>query len=139
MKIYFYLIVLLFISCFGPGLNDWRYKLSNNYEMWHVNSSNILVGLTENNGMSLKIYENNILIGIPPNIIEFCYNDKYVCAKVIEKKYTVDKENEIILFYILDTEDKYVYEALTESEYIEKVNYLQIQGLTIWKSTKDIK
>lgn len=44
-------ILLLFSSCmFGPGMQDWRLPLSNQYEMWRINSEEIVIGRADGSG-----------------------------------------------------------------------------------------
>ena len=117
MNKYWFLILIIFSQLFFScvGLNDWRYKIINNYEIWHINSNEIVIGYVIDNENSLSIHENNKadgrLIGIPQKVIEFCNNEKFICAKVVLKKnFVVYQENyKDILYYIVDTEDKIVY------------------------------
>jgi len=127
MKMIFFIIIKLIILnfCTGAGLSDWSYILPNGYEMWRINSSDIRVGFVGENRSSLSMYNGNIqdgtLIGIPPHIIEFGYNEKYVCAKIIQNI------SNVYLYYILDTETRYVYEFSEEFKFYEKLNELKIE------------
>jgi hypothetical protein len=109
---YFSVTSCLIAGCFGSGLNDWRYELPNNYEMWHINSSKIVVGLRDSN-YSLKIYDStHNLIGIPAHIIYFAYTDRYVYAKTINPDDVNSFKNSYsvkIFFYVVDTKNRKSY------------------------------
>jgi hypothetical protein len=90
--------------------------------MWHINSSNITVGLAGKDNSSLSIYDGGILIGIPPHIIDFGYDEKYICAKIIPKE---SQENEYF-YYILDTQNRYIYEFSNENDFYAKIEELDI-------------
>ena len=119
-KLYLFILPFFLFSC--PGLNDWRYKLPNDYEMWHINSSNITVGLAGKDNSSLSIYDGGILIGIPPHIIDFGHDEKYVCAKIITK----ESQGNEYFYYILDTQNRYIYEFSNENDFNEKMEELDI-------------
>jgi hypothetical protein len=147
MNKYWFLILFIYFQLFFScvGLNDWRYKIINNYEIWHINSNEIVIGYVKDNGNSLTIHENSKadgrLIGIPPKVIEFCNNEKYICAKVVLKKdWVVNEENyNDILYYVVDTEEKIVFGPLDEEKYNEKINDLLIKNLSEWKIAEYMK
>lgn len=100
-------IILLVISLsactsntviYGIHNGDWSYKLPNNYEIWRINSREIVCGKKDGeNSLSNVINENYVL--------EFKYNERYVCLKCVETTQNlyaeIDKSNPN--FYIIDT------------------------------------
>jgi hypothetical protein len=101
-------VIFLIFSC--SGLNDWKYNLPNGYVMVHINSRRILIGLENPDSTSFSLYENSRidgeLIGIPPNIVEFCYNSQYVFAKTMLPDNI--ESSKIENYYFLDTANKNV-------------------------------
>ena len=71
-------------ACIGAGAGDWKYVLPNDYAMVRVNSRNILIG---------QNYEYTIdsTNGIEAHIIEFCFNDRYVCAQQVDVSMDLNK------------------------------------------------
>lgn len=91
------LVMLLWLtSCAGTG--DWTYRLPNDYEVWHVNSGEILIKSVnlENSGEK-----------IPSFVKEFSYNERYVFSRNVEE---ISKNNIFDeIYYALDTQEKKVY------------------------------
>lgn len=119
MRIFLLLFALLclFTSFAGPGLNDWTYVLPNGYEMWHINSRQIKIGLAENQGLALTDNEANS-IGIPAHIVAFWHDDRFVCAQTIlpdDVDAYGDGRTVETSYYLLDTLEQYVYGPINEA------------------------
>lgn len=117
------LIMTLFLtSC--AGVSDWSYKLPNNYEVWRINSADIIVKYV---GEGIAGAE------IPSFVKEFSYDDKYVCTRNIESI----NENDIFAekYYILDTYEQALYGPYDSmEEFNNKLKEMKI-SLTKWYRT----
>ena len=118
-------------ACIGAGTGDWKYVLPNGYEMVRVNSRNILIG---------QSYEYTIdsKNGIEAHIIEFCFNDRYVCAQqvdvIMDLNKPVDKDNPRYL--ILDTLNQEVFGPFTDIDsYNLELIHLEVTDLCDWTAT----
>lgn len=132
------IVMITFLGCVGAGLSDWKLKLPNNYEMWHINSRQIVIGYASTQDSLSWTNTEGKLIGIEAHIIEFCYNDRFVGAKQVkiegENQKTIEKLP--ITFYLLDTKDQKVYGPFkTEEEFVEKYKNLSISELSNWEKT----
>ena len=87
------LVLLVFASCMGPGLNDWSFILPNGFEVCHINSNEILIIQRSSGGANTIV--------IPSFVKEFCYNERYVCTRNVDDIC----ENNIFreVYYLLDT------------------------------------
>lgn len=140
--LYFIFTILLIISSsactansvtYGVNNGDWSYKLPNNYEIWRLNSREIICGKSDgNNSLSNIISENYIL--------EFKYNERYICLKCI--KATVDLSTEIDKsnpnFYIIDTLENTVYGAYTSTDCENKIKDMNLIFNTEWIKTTPV-
>lgn len=101
------ILVLLLTSC--AGVSDWSYKLPNDYEMWRINSKEIIIKYVGNEAVDAEI---------PPFVKEFSYDERYVFTRNIDDI----SQNNIFeeRYYTLDTENKKVYGPF---ESIEQMQY----------------
>lgn len=83
----------ILLSSIGPGSLDWEYKLPNGYEMWRINSNNIVIQYTDDSANK---------DAIPSFIKEFSYDKRYVFSRNINNISNNDIFEEV--YYILDTE-----------------------------------
>ena len=126
-----FLIVIL-TSC--GGLQDWEYdKLPNNYEIWRINSQDIV--LMKNDDSAERVISRYIL--------EFCYNDSYIGIK----KIMVDESipyNEMLIeemdatnpsYFLVDTVNDTVMGPYTSEEYTIKIEELEIKSMCDWIKT----
>ena len=89
-------VVLFLTSC--VGVSDWSYKLPNGYEVWRVNSKEVLIKY---------VGEETADAGIASFVKEFSYDDRYVFTRNVDDI----SENSIFkeAYYALDTEEQKVY------------------------------
>ena len=115
--------ILFMSSCAGTG--DWTYKLPNNYEVWHINSTEILIKCADLQNPGEKI---------PSFVKEFSYDDRYVFSRNID-----DVSSNNILketYYALDTLEKKVYGPFdTIEELQKKTNEWEIELPKMWYRT----
>jgi hypothetical protein len=141
---------LLIISC--AGLNDWNYKLPNGYEIWRSSANNIKIGLASSNSTILSLYnysdinhEQRKLIGIPPKVLEFCYNSRYVLAKTVLLTDMVSVpaiwSEDDVFYYILDTENRELLGPFSDkSDFLDAILSLSLEEeLSDWYSTRAVK
>ena len=111
-------IVILFTGCFG-GVGDWAYSLPNGYEIWRVNSENVVFGKNEGDHFEQEIDRY---------VISFCHNDRYIGLirlpmddiprdESIDIE-TVDRSNSE--YYLVDSKKDIIFGPYTENEYIKQ-------------------
>jgi len=118
---------------YGVNNGDWSYKLPNNYEIWRLNSREIICGKRDGeNSLSNVINENYIL--------EFKYNEHYVCLKCVEatRDLSVEIDESNPNFYIIDTIENTIYGAYTNTDYEDKVKDMGLIFNTNWIKTTPI-
>ncbi len=99
MKKHIILSVVIFILLTGcAGVDDWSYELPNGYEVWRINSNEIIVKCVSD-------ATNNV--NIPSFVKEFTYNDRFVCTRNVPSINENNIFNEI--YYILDTKEKVLH------------------------------
>lgn len=121
------------INTDGVHNGDWSYKLPNNYEIWHINSRKIICGKKDGkNSLSNIISENYIL--------EFNYNERYVCLKCVEvtQDFSTEIDESNPNFYIIDTMEDAVYGAYTNADFEGKVKDMNLLFNSNWIKTKPI-
>lgn len=126
MTILIYLsLVLIFTSC--AGVSDWSYKLPNNYEVWGINSKEIMVKY---------VGDKTVNAEIPSFVKEFAYDYRYVCSRNIE---SID-ENNIFSeeYYILDTEEQKLYGPYaTQTEFESALEEMKISLVKWYRTSPD--
>ena len=117
------LIILLLCftltGCFGPGVQDWTYKINDNYSIIRANTEEIV------------LTKNSILV-IDSYIKEFSHNDNYIFIKrsdVIDHK--IDDKT---TYYIVDIKNDIIKVIGTEKEFNQKLEDLKIEKLN-WTKT----
>lgn len=133
-------VILLFIfglnfsACYSSNNNqvnnnDWSYALPNDYEIWHINSREIVCGK--------KNTENSILYVVSKYITEFCYNDSFVCLKRVDVPENIYQEIDMTApdYYIVDTVENETYGPFDKEQYQRKIDKLTITGLSSWIKT----
>lgn len=104
---YILALILCLISC--AGTNDWSYKLPNDYEVWHINSTDIVIKYTG---------AESSCEGIPSFVKEFSYDERYVYSRNIEDVTSNNVVEEI--YYALDTLEKTVFGPFNSIEELQK-------------------
>ena len=109
--------------------NDWSYSLPNGYAIWHINSHKIIC-VKQN-----TLYDASSVVD--EFVLEFCYNDVFVCLKCVEISNEINAgiEDSNLFYYILNTEDNNIYGKLTEEEYLLNLQELLITDLSDWIPT----
>ena len=108
------IVILLIITMISAscGLSDWMYPLINEYEIWRINSNEII---------ATYVGKERVEVGIPSFIKEFAYDERYVCTRNVESIQGNNIFDE--KYYILDTEKRELYGSFqTQDELKEKMN-----------------
>lgn len=117
--------MLIFILSSCAGANDWIYQLPNGYEIWHINSKEIVIKYRGENETSSEISSF---------IKEFSYDAQYVFTRNIS---SID-ENNIFneSYYILDTINHKLYGPFYELiDFKNAINNLGCDLPDIWYRT----
>lgn len=125
--------LLLLCGC-GPGLSDWSYDLlPKDYEIWRVNSQNIVLGRRSNSGLTHTV---------EPYILEFCSNDRWIGAKRLVLDDSVTAQTNVreldtsdAEFYLVDTETDTVHGPYTQKEYENRLALLEVGTMGAWIET----
>lgn len=104
------IMVLIFVfSLTGcAGVNDWSYKLPNNYEVWRINSDEIVIN---------NVSTHETVSEIRGFLKEFSYDSRYVFTRNISDVFANNILDE--RYYILDTENGKVYGAFDSIEELQ--------------------
>jgi len=118
-------------ACVGGGTGDWKYVLPNGYVMVRVNSRKILIGQSYEYTVDSKN-------GIEAHIIEFCFNDRYVCVQQVDVTKDLDKpvNKDNPRYLILDTLNQEVIGSFTDIDaYNRELIRLEVTDLCDWTAT----
>lgn len=126
------LIPIVLISLRAGGTGDWTYKLTNDYEVWKINSEDIVCG---------KINDGSFETIVPKYVSEFTYSNKYILVKRIDKDRRIfdniyDKTPD---YYIIDSLSDEILGPLTEEDFNNKINDYNINDIKWIKSFPDPK
>lgn len=97
-KIFIFICLILIFLTSCAGVSDWSYKLPNGYQVWRINSGEIIIK---------HVGDETVDAEIPSFIKEFSYDDRYVFTRNIDDV----SENNIFkeTYYVLDTVEQKVY------------------------------
>lgn len=112
----------------NPGSRDWRYVLHNGYEIWHLNSSHIVLvkdGWSE--------YTNTV---VDTHIVLFCYSDEYIGLQCTDPQTNADAAEAADLeYFLVNTVETKLLGPFAEAEYQEFCKAEGITGLSEWIRT----
>ncbi len=100
------ILLLVLTACSGTG--DWIYELPNGYELWRINSNEILIKYAQSEVDGE---------GIPSFVKEFSYDERYVFTRNVDDISSNDIFDEI--YYVLDTQEKKVHGPFESSEELQ--------------------
>lgn len=101
-------IFIMSLSKIMTGNGDWKYELKNNYQIWKVNSNEIVIGKTED-ATSLTPIIND-------NVVKFKYNDNYVVVGCNN-----DFKDNNLQYYIINFDTDEIIGPLNKSD-LDKEN-----------------
>ena len=135
LALFITLLLTLTLLCGCAGLGDWSSEpLPGGYEVFRANVHGISIIKPSEPG-------NGGPIIIPEEVYAIRYNDNYICVQ--HEEATPDKNDYWqephgdIDYYILSV-DGTVYGPYSEADYNEKIEELQIYGLTDWIRPDDL-
>ena len=125
------LCILLFSSC---GLLDWSYKLSNGYEIWRINSNDIVLE---------KVSDESYEIALSRYILEFCYNESFVGLKRLSidddipyaSVHIEEMDQSNPDYYLVDTENDLILGPMSSDEYYIQIENSGIDNMSDWIKT----
>ena len=128
MKKYIILSVVIFILLTGcAGIDDWLYELPNGYEVWRINSNEIIVKCVSDT-------TNNV--NIPSFVKEFSYDDRFIYTRNVLSINENNIFNEI--YYILDTKEKALHGLFGSiEEFKNKLNEFEIVAEKWYRTSPD--
>lgn len=128
------LVCIFFTGCFGPGSQDWKISLGNDYYLLRLNSKEIVLGLKE------KGAENSYYTVIDSYIISYAYNDEYIFLKhysLADENGILNLEKEIVEedanYIIIKKDGNYEtnYETYSEESFYTKLEELGIKDINM--------
>lgn len=119
----------------SSGLGDWAYEeLPNNYEVWRINSQDIVVGKASDN--------DSFEVKIDRFVLEFSYNDRFIGVKQfpLEQDYDIaidvkEFDTSDLDYYIIDSITDTVYGPYSYYEYENKCDELKVGTMREWMKT----
>ncbi|MGI5896256.1 MAG: hypothetical protein ACOX6U_04790 [Oscillospiraceae bacterium] len=110
-------LLLLLPSCmFGPGTQDWKLPLSNQYEMWRINSEEIVIGRADGNGGLETVIE--------PKVTQYFTSGSYVAAVQQDSGAETGQPS----YYLLNTADGALAGPFSSEQ--ELIDYGRTLGLS---------
>ncbi|SCJ60428.1 Uncharacterised protein [uncultured Clostridium sp.] len=116
MKKIILLIVMLTPSLFsgcivGAGMGDYKIEMPEDYAILRTSSESITIGKSEGDGAWSTI--------VPSKVTEVYLGENYIVAKqVTVNSYT---------YWIINLKDDTIYDRLTDNEFLEKLQELNIK------------
>ncbi|MBR5390148.1 MAG: DUF3997 domain-containing protein [Clostridia bacterium] len=135
LALFITLLLTLTLLCGCAGLGDWSSEpLPGGYEVCRANVHGISIIKPSEPG-------NGGPIIIPEEVYAIRYNDNYICVQheestPDENDYWKEPDGDID-YYILSV-DGTIYGPYSEADYDEKIEELQIYGLTDWILPKNL-
>jgi len=114
------------------GSDDWDYtSLPGNYEIWRMNSRDIILVRIESNDSTSRIIERCI--------VAFCYNDSFIGVKQLEinNDGTVvqSSDSAVFSYYLVDVANDLLLGPYSEEEYYSQILACNAGPMCSWIST----
>lgn len=94
--------IIMALTKIGLGTGDWKYELKNNYQIWRVNSKEIIIGKEEDGVLTPSINEN---------VVKFKYNDNFV---LVGTNNNFNEDN--LKYYIINLDTDEIIGPLNEKD-----------------------
>lgn len=117
--------IIMALTKIGLGTGDWKYELKNNYQIWRVNSKEIIIGKEEDGVLTPSINEN---------IVKFKYNDNFV---VIEVNNDFNEDN--LKYYIISLDTDEIIGPLNEKDLSSQTTNITMDWIKTKPAPKDAK
>lgn len=117
--------IIMALSKIGLGTGDWKYELKNNYQIWRVNSKEIIIGKEEDGALTPCINEN---------VVKFKYNDNFVVVGVNN-----DFNENNLKYYIINLDTDEIIGPLNEKDLSSQTTNITMDWIKTKPAPKDAK
>lgn len=117
--------IIMALTKIGLGTGDWKYELKNNYQIWRVNSKEIIIGKEEDGMLTPSINEN---------IVKFKYNDNFVVVGVNN-----NFKDDNLKYYIINLDTDEIIGPLNEKDLSSQDINITMDWIKTKPAPKDAK
>lgn len=117
--------IIMALTKIKLGTGDWKYELKNNYQIWRVNSKEIIIGKEEDGMLTPSINEN---------IVKFKYNDNFVVVGV-----NSDFKDDNLKYYIINLDTDEIIGPLNEKDLSSQDINITMDWIKTKPAPKDAK
>lgn len=117
--------IIMALTKIGLGTGDWKYELKNNYQIWRVNSQEIIIGKEEDGVLTPSINEN---------IVKFKYNDNFV---LVGTNNNFNEDN--LKYYIINLDTDEIIGPLNEKDLTNQDTNITMDWIKTKPTPKDAK
>ena len=107
------------------GTGDWKYELKNNYQIWRVNSKEIIIGKEEDGVLTPSINKN---------VVKFKYNDNFVVIGVNN-----DFNENNLKYYIIKLDTDEIIGPLSEKDLTNQDTNITMNWIKTKPTPRDAK
>lgn len=117
--------IIMALTKIGLGTGDWKYELKNNYQIWRVNSKEIIIGKEEDGVLTPSINEN---------VVKFKYNDNFV---LVGTNNNFKEDN--LKYYIINLDTDEIIGPLSEKDLSSQNSNITMDWIKTKPAPKDVK
>ena len=117
--------IIMALTKIGLGTGDWKYELKNNYQIWRVNSKEIIIGKEEDGVLTPSINEN---------VVKFKYNVNFVVIGII-----IDFKEDNLKYYIINLDTDEIIGPLSEKDLSSQDTSITMDWIKTKPAPKDAK
>lgn len=117
--------IIMALTKIGLGTGDWKYELKNNYQIWRVNSKEIIIGKEEDGVLTPSINEN---------VVKFKYNDNFVVIGINN-----DFKEDNLKYYIINLDTDKIIGPLNEKDLTNQDTNITMDWIKTKPTPKDAK
>lgn len=117
--------IIMALTKIGLGTGDWKYELKNNYQIWRVNSQEIIIGKEEDGVLTPSINEN---------VVKFKYNDNFIVIGVNN-----DFNENNLKYYIINLDTDEIIGPLNEKDLSSQNSNITMDWIKTKPTPKDAK
>ena len=117
--------IIMALTKIGLGTGDWKYELKNNYQIWRVNSKEIIIGKEEDGVLTPSINEN---------VVKFKYNDNFV---LVGTNNNFNEDN--LKYYIINLDTDKIIGPLNKKDLSSQNSNITMDWIKTKPAPKDAK
>lgn len=117
--------IIMALTKIKLGTGDWKYELKNNYQIWRVNSKEIIIGKEEDGVLTPSINEN---------VVKFKYNDNFV---LVGTNNNFNEDN--LKYYIINLDTDKIIGPLNEKDLTNQDTNITMDWIKTKPTPKDAK